>query len=213
MARKLLPPGIREHHVKYQVRYRGTDGRERTKSFRRLTDAKAHKTAMETDKRRDQWLDPRKAATPFDRWMTQWHEGRNKLREPARKRDDSLIANHIIGRDKHPWGFGSTPIGRITPLDVRAWVNQIVAAGYSPRTVSACYRVFGGAMRAAVAAKMIAESPAGREVRDVIDLPTIERKRERFLSHDEVEGLAAEIPHHTGRSCWPRRGRDAAGRN
>lgn len=194
--KKTLPAGIREHHGKFQVRYRGPDGKERTKSFRRLTDAKAHKAAMETDKRRGLWLDPRKAETPFDRWITQWHEGRNKLRGPARRRDDSLIRHHIIGRDKHPWGFGSTPVGRISPLDVREWVNQLVAAGYSPRTIAACYRVFGGAMRAAVAAKMIPESPAGREVRDVVDLPKIERKRERFLTHDELERLASEITHH-----------------
>jgi len=50
---------IRDHHGKWQARYYDPSGRQRTKSFARKTDAKAFLAAVETDKRRGDWNDPR----------------------------------------------------------------------------------------------------------------------------------------------------------
>lgn len=43
----------------------------------------------------------------------------------------TLLRLHVVGRNKHPWGFGSIPIGRVQPQDVRAWINDLVIAGTS----------------------------------------------------------------------------------
>lgn len=189
-----LPPGIREHHGRYQVRYYGPDGKRRAQSFARLTDAKRFKRDTEADRDRGVWIDPRLAETPFDEWAWEWHRGRQRLRDVARQRDESLLRHHIVGRDRNPWGFGSTPIGRIAPLDVRAWVNALGEAGYSPRTIRACFRLFGAVMRAGVAAEMLPKVPIGR---GVVELPELEPKRERFLSPEEVERLALEhLPYY-----------------
>jgi hypothetical protein len=67
----------------------------------------------------------------------------------------TLLRLHVVGRNKRPWGFGSIPIGRVQPQDVPACTNDLVIAGYKPRTVRPCYRFFSTIMRAAVAAKMI----------------------------------------------------------
>ncbi len=54
--------------------------------------------------------------------------------------------------------------------------------------------MFARSMRAAVAAKLIPEAPVGR---DVVDLPEVRRKRERFLTEHEVNVLASAIsPKH-----------------
>ena len=62
---KKLPTGIRERHGGYQVRYYGPDGRERCKSFSKITDAKKFRAAVVTDKARGQWRDPKNAKTLF----------------------------------------------------------------------------------------------------------------------------------------------------
>jgi integrase len=184
------PPGIRERDGRYQVRYYGSNGERRAKSFDRLSDAKRFKREQDVKRDRNEWIDPRKPATPFDEWAWEWHHGRHRLHDRARRRDESLLRNHVIGQDRHEWGFGSTPLGKVAPLDVRAWVNAMVEAGYKPRTIRPAYRIFGAIMRAAVAAKMILEAPIGR---DVVELPEIERKRERFLSDRELERFVREF--------------------
>jgi len=65
MSEKRLPPGIRLHPGRYQVRYYGTDGKRLAQSFKRLTDAKRFQRDTETDKDRGAWLNPRDAQTPF----------------------------------------------------------------------------------------------------------------------------------------------------
>jgi hypothetical protein len=58
MTNRKLPPGIREHHGKYQVRVYGPNGERITKHFAQLEDAKKYKRNKETDRDRREWLDP-----------------------------------------------------------------------------------------------------------------------------------------------------------
>jgi hypothetical protein len=57
---------VAEHHGKHQVRFYGPDGRERSKSFAKITEAKKFKAAMTADKDRGVWRDPRNAKAPFE---------------------------------------------------------------------------------------------------------------------------------------------------
>jgi hypothetical protein len=157
-------------------------------SYARKEDARHTAEELESQIRRRVWIDPDLARVPFDQWAWGWHKGRHKVGAVALKRDEALMRLHLIGGDR--WGFGSAPLRSITPLDARAWVNALVEAGYSPQTIRACHRLFGGIMRAALAARLIGDAPIGR---GVVDLPKIERKRERFLTVGELEQLAAEF--------------------
>jgi integrase len=177
---------------RYQGCYRDRAGDSQTVgTFARKSDALNTARESESEIRRGVWADPKLAGTPFDTWASEWHKGRHKLGDVARRRDDSLLRLHVVGRDRYPWGFGSTPIGSIEPQDVRVWVNALVGVGYKPRTIRPCFRLLSAVMRSAVANKMILESPV---TLGVVDLPQTEPKRERFLSPDEVERLALEHP-------------------
>ena len=173
---------IREHHGKYQARYYDPTGRQRTKSFARKSDARAFLAAVETDKRRGEWIDPRLAAVPFDDWAWQHFESKHNLRASTRATDRSFLTNHVIP------AFTRSPIGRITPLDVQGWINGLVEQRLAPKTVKHCYRVFAGIMASAVEARLIVESPC-----HAIALPRIPRTEQRFLAADEVERLAASV--------------------
>jgi integrase len=186
-ARK-LPSG------RWQGGYRDSSGRKRTAgkgSWARKEDALDAAREQERKVKRREWIDPELALTPFDEWAWEWHRGRHKLGDVARRRDESLLRLHVIGRDLNPWGFGDTPIEAIQPADVAGWVNTLVSAGYKPRTVHPCFGLFSAVMRRAVAAKMLHESPV---TPGLVDLPELKPKRERFLTPKEVERLALAHP-------------------
>ncbi|CAN5514840.1 hypothetical protein BH20ACT21_BH20ACT21_25300 [soil metagenome] len=165
---KKLPPGIREHHRRYQVRYWGADGKQHSRSFKRLTDAKRFKSEVDVDKQRGQWLDPSGARVPFDEWAWTHLASRHRLGEAKRSNVESVMRCHIVGGS----GFGATPLGRITPLDVQDWVNAMVELGYASSYVRGAYTTLSGILRAAAAAKLIREAPITG-----IELPACERRR------------------------------------
>lgn len=178
---------LKEREGKWLARYMGPDGRQRSKTFARKSDARDFLAGMQVDKARGTWIDPRGAQVPFDEWAWEWYEGRHHIGHARRAADRSLLTNHIVSR------FGSTAIGRIGPLEVRSWVTSLVAKELSPRTIRGCYTIFSGIMRSAVAAKLIGEAPVGR---GVVDLPALDRKRERVLTEAEVERLANQLDEH-----------------
>lgn len=68
--------------------------------------------------------------TPFDDWAKTWLASRHKQAAAKKAANESLLVCHVIGDREH--GFGSRPIGSITPLQVQEWVNHMVEAGYQP---------------------------------------------------------------------------------
>ena len=92
------------------------------------------------------------------------------------------MRNHVLP------AFGVVPLGRITQLDVRAWVAQLDSKGLAPVTVQKAYQTLSKVLRAAVDAGLIAESPCRN-----VALPRIEREEMRFLNPAEIAALAEVI--------------------
>lgn len=173
---------------KWVARYHAPDGKQRSKSFDRKADARSFLASKQVDKDRGQWLDPAGAQIRFEDWAEEWFRGRHHLSNARRAADDSLYRNHVLP------GFQRRPLGRISPLHVRGWANDLKAKGLSPRTIRACYGLLSAILRAAVTVRLIGESPI---MPGVVDLPRPQRKRERFLTEDELETLVALLhPHY-----------------
>lgn len=173
---------------KWKARYYDPEGRQRCKSgFETKTAAREFLATVTADKLRGNWIDPSGSEMSFGTWAEEWFAGKHNLGDAARDRDGILLRKHILPT------FGARPIGKITALEVRKWVGELVASGLSPRTVHPTHRIFCSIMRAAVAAKLIPDAPIGR---GVVDLPKIRRKAERFLTELEVERLALAVPEY-----------------
>jgi integrase len=68
----------------------------------------------------------------------------------------------------------------------------MVKAGYSPSYIRGAYAILSGILRGAVAAGMLAKAPLDR-----VELPEMRRKRERFLTVAEIDGLVSHFaPRH-----------------
>lgn len=162
---------------RWKARY-WADGKQLSKTFARKTDANDFLAAVQTDKRRGIWIDPRKAETPFGDWAEQWLANKHSLEPSTRSRYQSQLKCHLLP------AFGNMALGKISALTVQGWISSMISQKLSPRTIQSCHTQFASIMRSAVASKLIPEAPVGR---GVVDLPAVHRKPERFLTHQELE--------------------------
>lgn len=70
------------------VRFRGPDGREISKAFRRKIDAERWLAAQSTDRDRGIWADPRSGKASFAEQAERWRQSRQGLRPTTVGRDD-----------------------------------------------------------------------------------------------------------------------------
>ncbi len=167
----------------WQARWRDPAGRQRAKNFDRKVDAERYLLAMETDKLRGRYADPRLAKTPLAEWMAEYQATRVNLALQTQARDDATVRNHILP------SFGSWVIGNIQPIHVAQWVADLDARGYAPATVRKAYQLLAAALDAAVESGLIGRSPCRG-----VKLPKLETTAEiRFLDAAEINLLADAI--------------------
>ena len=167
----------------WQARWRDPAGQQRAKNFDRKVDAERHLLAMETDKLRGRYTDPRLARTPLAEWMAEYQATRVNLGLQTRARDEATVRNHILPT------FGSWVIGSIQPIYVAQWVADLDARGYAPATVRKAYQLLAAALDTAVESGLIGRSPCRG-----VKLPRIETCAEiRFLRAAEISLLAGTI--------------------
>ena len=127
---------------RYEVRYRASDGKERTRTFRTRKQADDYLTTVRSDLLRGTWVDPRRAARLFDEVASEWLAANTDKRPSAWARDESVLRVHLRS------GLAGRPIGSITPDDVRRLVEGWKVV-HAPRTVRRMY----GVLRAIVSSR------------------------------------------------------------
>ena len=173
---------VREWHSGWQVRWYDPSGRQRTKSFKRKTDAKKFANKVEVEKQRGTYVDPELGKLLFRDWALEWLEGKINLRASSWARDESYLRNHVMPE------FSNVALARIDKRQIQAWVRGLVEKGLHPATVQACYRILRSILNEAADSKLIVESPARN-----VSLPRVPKMEQRFLTAEEVERLAESI--------------------
>jgi len=167
---------------RWRARYRGPDGRERSKTFERKTEAERWLAIQTADVVRGEWTDPRGGRIRYGEWLGRWWSTTNDLRPSTRARDETYLRNYAAP------AFGLVPLAAIGQLDVRAWVANLSADGLAPATVVKAYQLLGKTLGAAVDAGLIPRSPCR-----AVPLPKIELSEMRFLTPTQVATLADAI--------------------
>ncbi|MGH3040891.1 MAG: tyrosine-type recombinase/integrase [Gaiellaceae bacterium] len=125
---------------------------------------------------------PALARTTFEDWAQEWMATTVHLRPATRALYEYLLRCHVLPR------FGVVQLGRITPVDVRAWLAERRSTGLSPSTVREAFRVLSGALRAAIECGLLGHSPCAS-----IKPPPEPTHDMRFLSAQEVAELAETV--------------------
>lgn len=165
--------------------YRAPNGRERSRTFDRKLDADRFWQGAETDKARGEWADPRLARTTYRVWAEQWMATTVHLKPKTTAGYEGLLRTQILPT------FGDNHLGRIDPLEVKAWIADKVAAGQSPSRIRQAYRVFSATMKAAVEAGYLVKTPCVG-----VKLPRLPKTHVRFLEGAQVETLVAATDEH-----------------
>jgi len=132
---------------------------------------------------RGDWHDPRLGKVPFGEWADQWLAVKTPyLQESTADLYRYLLRRHIVPH------FGLVEVGRVTTVDVGAWLADLHATHLSPNTVAKAYRVLKGVMDGAVDAGLIARSPCA------IKGAGTEREEEmQVATPEQVAALAAAV--------------------
>ncbi len=169
--------------IRYDVRLRAPDGRERCLTFRSSKVASRYEREQLSALDRGTWIDPRLATIKFEDFSKQWMEERHNLRPTTVGLYESLLRLHVCPT------FGSLPLAKITPSTVRTWHAEL--HGSKPITASKAYRLMREVLGTAVNDGFLAKNPcavkgAGKE--DSPERPT--------ASVAEVAALADALPDH-----------------
>jgi len=177
IARRLTTRG-----VVYDVRLRRPGGREYSRTFRTLREAKAFDAAQRTAHNRGDWIDPTGARTLFSDWAWTWPDNDQAKSPGARSTDASIIRSALVPV------FGERTLGSIRPLDVQslvaAWCREV-----KPRTVRRRYATLAAIFRAAVDSDLIARSPCRS-----VHLPAPEPATGQIVSTEEFARLVEQLP-------------------
>lgn len=164
------------------ARYRAPDGRERSRSFRRKSEAEAFLTTVEADKLRGLYVDPRLGRTTFAEWANRWEASRVHVRTSTAARDHSLLHHHVLP------ALGDYQLAAITAADLQGWIATLVASGLASDTVRKTWRIARAVLDSAATSRLIGSPP----IRGV-KLPKHEQAEPRFLTSDQIEELSEVI--------------------
>jgi len=167
---------------RFEARFRGPDGSEHAKRFNTRRDAQTFLDRHGVDRQAGHWRDPRAGRMLFADWVKLWQPTTVDLRPSSRARDDSYLRTHVLPR------FGALRLNAITPLEVRSWVADLTASGLAPATVQKAYQTLAKALRSAVDADLLAETPCRR-----VPLPKVETEEMQFISPQEIDTLSGLI--------------------
>jgi integrase len=172
---------------RHQVRFRGPDGLERSKTFRRQIDASRFKATIEADMARGRWVSPERARRTLEHYAEIWLSTLY-CKPKTRESYESLLSKWILPT------LGARPVEAISWSTVEAFKSEMLAAGRSPKTVTNALNVLRPILTAAVRDGALHSNPA-REVRS----PRSARIREaRFETADTLSALARTMDESDG---------------
>jgi integrase len=136
----------------YDVRYRGPDGREISRTFLTKRDALEFEAQQRTAKSRGAWIDPRGSKIAVRELGAEWLESNPAKRDSTWARDESALRVHVYPE------VGDRTIGSITPVDIRRLVAKW-SEDLKPRSVRRIYGALRAALNYAVEVDRLARTP------------------------------------------------------
>ena len=174
----------RRESGRWRARYRAPDGRERSKTFDRKVDAQRFLAAVETEKSRGEWIDPRLGRTRFDDFAGRWMGAVAPTLKPT-----TVASYESLLRSRVRPAFGDWAMASIRPSDVQAWVGEMIAAGLSPSRIRQAHVVLSLIFQAAVRDGIVA-----RNVAQGVRLPKLAREEAPYFDPATVDRIVEAMP-------------------
>lgn len=150
-----------------------------SRTFRRLTDAKAWERRQLDALAAGTWVRPAEGDTTVAEWLEQWWAGRHANKPSTTARYRSVLDNHVLP------SLGRQPLTALSRSEVQGWATRL-AASRSVGTARHALGLLRMALDAAVDDGVLVRNPAAG-----VRLPRAPRQEPSPLTHDELWRLAA----------------------
>ena len=137
--------------VAWRARYRAPDGKERSKTFAKKSDAERWLNGVEVSKQRNEWVDPQAGRVTVRTFAEGWLAQQVHRPSTAYSTEIRLRA-HVVR------AFGDREMASIRPSDVRSWVAQLNQT-HAPSYVTGLLRLLSGVFNAAVEDRIVTHNP------------------------------------------------------
>jgi len=174
--------------ARYEVRLRGRDGGERSRTFRTRKEAERYERAQHQALDSGLWVDPRSGKVTLGAWAAEWQRTVVHLRPTTCRIYDANLRNHVLP------DLGEVELGKLTPSMLRAWLSGLMTKvgrhgkPLAKGSVAQAYRTLNRVLVAAVDNELLGRNPLSS-----IKPPRPDTDPMRFLSHEEVGALAAAM--------------------
>lgn len=168
-------------------RYRGPDGKERTKTLPTRGEALAWAQGQEARMRSMEWTDPARARVTVAEWAPRWFETL-QVKPKTRQEYEGLLNSAVLPR------WGNVRLDRISTADVRGWVANVQGVQgrrLSPSRARQAYGMLSAMLDLAVEDGRLPKNPAKSSAGNRGFLPKIPKDRtHRYLTHQELLAVA-----------------------
>jgi integrase len=165
----------------WRAGYRGPDGRQHSKSFRRRVDAERWLRDELHKQDRGLWVDPSAGAVEFEEYAEGWFRGLT-LKPKTIAGYRSLLDSRILPV------IGPVELRRITPDLLREWLAGMTQEGLSASRMAQAKRIVGAVLSRAVEDGLIGRNPA-----DLVKVSKTRPREHRYLTAEQVTELAAAV--------------------
>jgi integrase len=165
----------------YDVRLRGPDGREVSRTFPTKRGAEQYQASQVTALAKGTWIDPAGLTRTFGEVAEEWLEANPAKRDTSRSRDLSALRSHILPL------FADHRIGRLTPTDIRGAV-KLWTRIMKPRSVRRVYGTLRAVLNYAVENDWLGRTPCRG-----IQLPATGSKTTVPVSAEDVATIAGAM--------------------
>ena len=172
---------------KYRARYRGPDGKERSKTFMKKSDADRFAASVETDMARGAWSSPDRGRQLFSAYALIWLSTLD-CKPKTRAGYESILSRWILPT------FGNQPVAKISWSTIERFKAEMSNAGRSPQTVKNALNVLRPILDLAVRDGALVVSPA----RDVKSPKVTASSEAKFESAEVIAALAATMDKESG---------------
>ena len=163
----------------YIARWRDSDNRRRSKSFRTKGEAQRFLVQIEAAKVQGDYIDPHRSKMTVETWAVEFRRLRARRRPGTIEWEDAALRTQLLP------AFGKRSMGSIRRTDIQEFVDRL-AGTYAPSTVARHY----GFLHVFFQEAMDLDVPViNRNPCRKIVLPDEEEREQRFFTPEEVRQL------------------------
>lgn len=174
---------------RWRAWYIDANGEERTKRFGTKGPAEAWLAKQTADLTRGEWIAPERSGEAFRVVAAEWLAGKAQREEKTVAGYESILETLVLPR------WGDTALNAIRHGDLQQWISGLSVdgsvraegKGLSASRVGQTHQLIGAVLKYAVRTDRLVKNVA-----DGIELPTRPSGRRRYLTHKQLQQLAAE---------------------